>query len=282
MEAEGIICDAFLANHPAEAARTIERHALPEIAAFLADVDPDQLGPVVAAMDPAVAAAALAEVAEERAARIVEALPPPAASILLRLHVPALRERLLGRMAPPAARRIRTRLRYPPGTAGALLDPVFVTAAQEQTVAETLPGLRLARLSGQAYLFVTAADGVLSGVVGFGELLTAPAEAKVGAIARREVTAIRGSDERAAIVASPAWAEVLTPPVVDSAGRLVGILHNDALRELTAEAAAPADGAAAALEFGELAWSAGMVAVEAAMDVFGGIPQHAPGAGADG
>lgn len=282
MEAESIICDAFLANHPAEAARAIERHSLPEIAAFLADAAPGQLGPVVAAMDPAVAAAALAELAEDRAARIVEALPPPAASVLLRLHVPALRERILGRMAPSAASRVRTRLRYPPGTAGALVDPVFVTASQEQTVAETLASLRQARLSGQAYLFVTSADGVLTGIVGFGELLTAPAVARIGAMARREFTAIRASAERTTIVAHPAWAELLTPPVVDGAGRLVGIMRYDTVRELAAEAAMPVGGAtAAALEFGELAWSAGIAAVATLTDALSAGPRQSSAARTD-
>ena len=275
MEAESIICDAFLSNHPTEAARAIERHSLPEIAAFLADAAPAQLGPVVAVMDPTVAAAALAEVAEDRAAGIVEALPPPAASVLLRLHAPALRERILGRMAPSAASRVRTRLRYPPGTAGALLDPVFVTAPPEQTVAETLTSLSQTRVSGQSYLFVTGADGVLTGMIGFGELLTAPIEARIGAMARLEFTPIRASAERATIVAHPAWAELLTPPVVDSSGRLVGIMRYDTVRELAAEESMPAGGAtAAALELGELAWSAGIATVGALMDAFSAVPRQ--------
>ena len=275
MEAEGIISDAFLSNHPTEAARAIERHSLPEIAGFLADAAPAQLGPVVAAMDPAVAAAALAEVAEDRAAQMMEELPPPAASVLLRLHVPALRERILGRMAPSAASRVRTRLRYPPGTAGALLDPIFLTAAQDQTVAETLTRLRQVRLSDQAYLFVTAADGVLIGIVGFGELLTAATDARMGAMARREFTAIRASAERTTIVTHPAWGDLLTPPVVDSAGRLVGIMRYDTVRELAAEAAMPVDGAtAAALEVGELAWSTGIATVGALMDAFSAVPRQ--------
>lgn len=282
MEVEGIIADAFLANHPAEAARAIEHHSVPQVADYLSGSVPEHLGAVVAAMDPGVAAAALADIDRELAARIVEQLQPAAASVLLSRFPPDLRQQVLDRMSPGAAGRARIRLQYPPRTAGALLDPECITAAPEQTVAETQQRLHRARLGGQPYLFVTGADGVLLGIVEFGALLTSAPGASLGVIARREFTAIPANAERATILAHPAWTDLLTPPVVDGAGRLIGIMRYETVRQLGGYAARPAAAAAVALDLGELAWSAGITAVGELMDVLGQTPRRSPEATAGG
>lgn len=278
MEFEAVIADAFLANHPAEAARAIERHSVPQVADYLCGSAPERVGPLVAAMDPGVAAAALAEVGGELAAPIVEELQPAAASVLLRRFSPELRQQVLDRMSPGAAGRVRIRLQYPPGTAGALLDPECMTAAPEQSVAETQRRLRQARLSGQPYLFVTGADGVLLGIVEIGALLTSAPEAPLGAIARREFTAIPANAERAAILSHPAWTDLLTPPVVDGVGRLIGIMRYETVRQLGGHAPRPAAAAAVALDLGELAWSAGIAVVGELMDALGETRRRSPDA----
>ena len=266
MDLDGILCDAFLVGHPAEAARAIERCSLPAVAAFLSDCAPESLGPVVAAMDPAAAAAAMAEVDEGHGARIVHALPQASAGILLRRLTGDLRERLLERMPPRVAARIRARLRYPPGTAGDLLDPLVLTAPPELTVAETLDRLRRTGARGHSHVFVTDADGVLVGACGLGELLTAASDAPLGGLARGTPPVIQATAEGEAVRTHPAWSALLTPPVVDRAGRLLGVMRHERILGTPTDERPPAGAAAAALEVAALAWSAGIAAVGALVD----------------
>lgn len=275
MKVDRLLADAFLASHPAEAAREIDRHPLPAIGAFLSDCSPGELAHVVASMDPAVAAAALGAIDADHATGIVAALPPAAASVLLRRAASDLRDQILGRLPPRAAERIRARLQYPAGTAGALLDPGVLTATQDLTVADALQRLRRADVRAHAYLFIVDGDGVLVGVIGLGELLNAARDARLGAIARREFEAMKATTGRLAILTHPAWRDLHTPPVVDGSGRLLGVMRHATARTIAAEASRP-DGtsvAAAALELGELAWLAGMAASGELADAFSAPPR---------
>ena len=231
MEVDRILADAFLAGHPAEAAREIECHPL----------------------------------------------PAAAASVVLRRVNADLRGLILERMQPGPAARIRMRLQYPAGTAGALLDPAVLTAPPDLTVADALQRLGRADLRAHSYLFVVDADGVLAGVIGLGELLNAARDARVGAIARREFEVMHASAGRDAILTHPAWRDLQTPPVVDASGHVLGVMRYAMVRTLAAESSQPLGTtvAAAVLEFGELAWEAGS---DVAGELAGASAAHA-GAG---
>ena len=262
METGLLLSEAFLANHPTEAARTVEGRPVPEIAAFVSECAPERLARVVASMDPTVAAAALGEVDAGVAASLVEALPAGAASVLLRRLAADARGAILGRLSPRAGARIRTLLRHPTGSAGALLDPAVLTAPPDLTVRETLHRVRVAGAHVHHYLFVVDRRGSLLGVVSLRELLAAGPGALLGAVAHRTVATLPATADRDAILAHPSWNDLHALPVVDAGGRFLGIVRHETLRRLESEAPAKPLGTAAvagALDFGELAWTGGAV-----------------------
>lgn len=260
MEADRLISAAFLANHPAEAASFLEARPLPAVAAFLAACDPDDLAPVLAAMDPTLAAAVLGEVDVGVAAEFVEALPRDVASVLLRRVAPAGKGAILDRLPPRIAGRVRELLRYPPGSAGSLLDPAVLTMPPDLTVQEVLLRVRDAHVHVHCYLFVVERRGSLLGVLTLRELISAAPDALVGAVAHTSVATLPATADRDAIVAHPAWDDLHAVPVVDDGGRLLGILRHETLRRLEHEGHnKPRTRAAAevALDFGEIAWTTG-------------------------
>ena len=264
METDRVLSEAFVAQHPAEAARAMEGHSVGEVAAFLSESVPEHVAPVVAAMDPTLAAAALGEIEDGVAAPVVEALPAAAAGRLLRRLPPKVRGAIVERMTPRNRRRMESSLRYPPGSAGALLDPAVLTVAPDLTVDTALARVRGADSGVHYYLFVVDRHGMLAGVVSLHELLAAPADALVGAIARRAVATLAATADRAAIVAHPSWQELHTLPVVDAAGRFLGRVRPETLRRLESEESATPLGTAAtagALDFGELAWTLGAAVI---------------------
>ena len=281
MEADRILSEAFLANHPTDAAGVIERRPAADVAAFLSEGVPDRLAPVLAALDASFAAAVLSRVDPDAAGRLVEALLPDAASRLLRRQAPEVRDAILERLSPRARDRIQALLRYPAGSAGTLLDPTALSATSDLTVEAALERLRQVGRHLPYYLFVVDRRSVLIGVIGVGDLLAAAPDARLSALARRTVAALPATAGRAAIIAHPAARELHALPVVDTEGRLLGAVRQETLRHLEAEeAGAPLETVvgAAAVEVGELAWTVAAAVLDDFTAALDG-PSPLPGAG---
>ena len=155
-------------------------------------------------------------------------------------------------------------LRYPRGSAGALLDPAVLTVAPDQTVATALGRVRRADSGVHYYLFVVDRRGMLAGVVSPRDLLAAPPDAPVGAIAQQAVATLPATADREAIVAHPSWQELHALPVVDAGGRFLGLVRPETLRTLESEESATPLGTAVtsgALDFGELTWTVGAAVI---------------------
>lgn len=267
------LTDAFFRHHPAEAARALEVATPVEIAAMVADMDSARVAPVVAAMDPTVAAAVLHAMDPPVATRLVTALPPRTASVLLRRTGPTTRAVLLQQLPARTASRFEVLLRYPAGSAGALLDAAVETAPPDVTVQATLERLHRATGTVDSNLYVIDRRGLLLGVVTLGALISAPPEALLGAIATRQIATLPATAGHAAIVTHPAWRTVQALPVVDRTGRFLGIVRHETRYALESGAAGRAlDPAVAglALEIGELAWSEGVAFVG---DLIGALSQ---------
>jgi magnesium transporter len=115
---------------------------------------------------------------------------------------------------------------YPVHTVGRQMDKPLAVFAPETTVREATERLReLVRRARLHLAFVTQADGRLLGVFAFRELLFAPPDAPVSSLMNLDVATLRPEmnllEATKAIVAKhhPAY------PVVDSAGRLVGMIR---------------------------------------------------------
>ena len=280
METDRLVSEAYLEHHPTEAARTVEALPAAAITAFLSECAPDRVAPVVTAMDPTLAARALDEMDAEIAAPLVEALPAHAASVLLRRLPPAVRDSIVGRLSPRAGARLRRLLRYAAGSAGALLDPAVLTLPPDLTIREALQRVRDADAHVHYYLFVVDRRGSLLGVVSLRELLGAASDVLIGAMAHRTVATLPATADREVIVAHPSWSDLHALPVVDAAGRFLGIVRHETLRQLESEAPGTPLGSAtvaAALDLGEVAWSAGAALLGEVLASVGTPPRNARG-----
>ncbi len=283
MEADRRLTDAFFDHHPTEAARALEAAAPIEIGELLSEVDGARAAPVVAAMDPAVAATVLGALDPPVAARFVEALPVRTAGVLLRRAAPATRSAILEQLPSRAASRLGVLLQYADGSAGALLDPSVQTAPPDVTARAMLDRLRTTGETVHFYLYVVDRRGLLIGVLTLRELIGAPPDALLGAIAKRRIATLPATAGHAAIATHPAWRDVRALPVVDREGRFLGIVRYATVHEL--EAAASAHGlepaaAGIALDVGELAWTEGAALVGDLIDALSDASRRARPSGA--
>jgi magnesium transporter len=230
-----LLSDAFLAAHPEEAAAVIEELDVSEAAAFLAEATPSAAARAFERMVATYAGECLARVARDRAVDILNETDLYAAVSILRAMDGSVRQELVEAVETDTAAALRSLLRYPEGTAGAVMDPRIKAMPSDITVGEALARLRSAPGRVLDYIYVVDRDGVLTGVLNMRELMSAPVAQPLIAAAYRRISRFSAHATRETIVSHPRWRDVHALPVTDDAGRLLGAVRYGTFRRLEEE-----------------------------------------------
>lgn len=247
----------FVRTHPADAAAVLGRLPAREAGGLLEGLPSPIAALGLQGMGSLIGAECLTTMSDQAAAAILgELRPAGAAGMLLRLATPE-RQRLLSLMPPETAESLRRRLRYPEGTAGALAEPRVLSFPEQITAGEALSRLQRSSRYARYYVYVVDREEQLLGVLSLRQLMLAPPEKLLGAVMEPQVARLSASAKRAAILAHPAWRRVNALPVVDSAGRIVGVLEHETLRRLEREESGrqgPVQATSFGLAFCDLYW----------------------------
>lgn len=255
MSLETQIAESFALARPSDAARALETLSVDDIGGVLGQSELDAAVVLVGSITPLVSSRCLLHLEPARAGAIVERLPLGRASILLRLLTIDERTAVLSHVAENTRRPLEKTLRFPEGTAGALMEPRVASFPETLTVAETLRRARQPDTPIRYYVFVVDDENVLTGVSSVDELVSARDDTALRSIMTRPVEMLLARAGRDAIIKHPGWQRFPILPVVDEAGRLVGVLRYETFRELS-ELPAPDDASPVdvALALGELFW----------------------------
>lgn len=237
-------------------------HDLDRLESWLAGATPHQIADELARLDDEDVAIPFRLLPRDRALEVFEALDPPQQQAVLeglrddrfREVVEAMdpddRARLVGELPAKVAHRVLAGLSdkerrltaellgYPPESAGRVMSPEYVALRESMSVGEALDLVR--RQGGDAEtiytLPVTDDHRCLAGIVSLRQLITTPDDARICDIMTTEVLTAHVADDQEAAARLVQEADLLALPVVDSEGRLVGILtFDDAMEILEAE-----------------------------------------------
>lgn len=234
----------------------LERLPAKEQARLIADV-PVGTRRVIEHMAPAISAKCLTSMNAGDAARVTKELSLDYRFAVLRCMQESDRERLFEALGAAEAEPLRTLLRYPDDTAGALMDPYVPTFPDDITVGEAL---RRAKASGQGllyYLYVTDREQTLVGVATLRELMHARASDALSSVMRREVARLPATTRSDDIVKNPHWQDFHALPVVDEQGHFLGVIRHETLRRVEHEVVQNSQEGGAIdtlLALGELYW----------------------------
>jgi magnesium transporter len=250
MTLEQRLAHAFLDEHPSEAAQALERITSERRAAVLRAAPAESaraLGHIVSSA----AAESLALLTDAEAALVLDALPLATAIVLLR-RMPEAAERLVRGLPKEKQEWLRRALRYPDGTAGAVMDPAVLVLPDDISVAEAR--VRLRRQASQLlyYLFVVDRSGRLVGVLDIPELMRARTRSPIRAVMHERVEHLPAWTPATAVRVHPGWRRFHAMPVTDEEGRLVGAIRYQTLRRLEQEADGGEDGRQTAVTVGAL------------------------------
>ncbi len=234
-----------------EAAELLEDLWPADLAEVIEELDEDEQKLLVEHLDPRVSADVLEELDEEEAADLAEDLsdetltaildemePDEAADLLLDLK-PERRRRLLAELEDPDE--VRPLLIHPDESAGGLMTTEFLALRQRMTVREALDAVRnlapTADPDNIFYLYVVDKHGRLVGMVTLYDLIRARPDAVLRDIMDRDVISVRADVDREEAARILARYDLLSLPVVDEFGRLIGIITSDDVIDVVEEEA---------------------------------------------
>lgn len=236
MRADLSVATRFVEDHPEEAARVLEQLSFADAAALLAELNAEQGARVVARLSAALAVDCLRSLPDRMAAAVLDELPVDVGARILMRAGGETRESWLAALTPERAAFLRRKLRYPPGTAGALVDPLVLALPEDLSVAEAQKQLRRSAERAYYYLYVVDRDQRLVGALDIRELMLAEPKDTLGAVMHRDIQRVPAHADLAGVMAHPAWRDLEALPVVDAGGVFFGIIRHRMLRQIAGPA----------------------------------------------
>jgi magnesium transporter len=215
--------------HPADLASIIDQLAPRDRAGVLASLDNEAVADAMEEMEPDTQVEVLEDLTPERAADILEEMSPDDAADLVADLSDDARDEILALMESDEKAEVQELLSYPEDTAGGIMTTEFVAVPATLTAGQTIDRLRELEPDAETiyYVYVVDDDGRLVGVLSLRDLIVAQPDTPISEVMIREPVAVgvlADEDEVAEVVAHY---NLLAVPVVDDAGRLVGIVTVD-------------------------------------------------------
>ena len=148
-------------------------------------------------------------------------------------------EALLPALAQAEREDIRRLAAYEDGTAGAIMTSDYAVLSPDLSARQALDTLRREAPDKETIYraYVVDADRKLLGSVRLQDLILAPFNKQIEAIMERDTRAVRVDEDQESVARKIARYDVVALPVIDTDGRIVGIVtHDDALDVITEEA----------------------------------------------
>jgi magnesium transporter len=240
MNVEQRLALAFLESHPTHGAAVLERMPPGQRDDVIRQVPAEAAAAAMREMVAAAAADSLSHLAPAEAGGILDALELETAAALLRRLSSESAGRLVGTLRAERQEAIRRVLRYPDGTAGAVMDPSVPALPDDLSIAEARLRLRRAAPGLLYYLYVVDRSQHLVGVLDIPDLMRARAKEAVRSVMRSPVESMSAWLPAAGVRTHPGWRRFHAMPVVDDTDRLVGAVRYQTLRRLEQEAEAAA------------------------------------------
>lgn len=173
----------------------------------------------------------------EEAADILEELDSDEAAAILTEDVPERQHEILAAMDPADAADVRELLRYPPQSAGRLINDQFVAMQAGANVGQAMAQVRKVALNAAviAYLYVLDSDGRLAGTVSLRRLLVAEPSAVLGDMMRTQLITVTPDTDQEEVARLVSRYDLAAVPVVTPERQLLGVVTVDDVIDVLVE-----------------------------------------------
>jgi len=227
----------FLQRFPGQAAAELEPAGDEEAIAYLTELPPAAGAAVLDALTPVTAERVLARLDPAVGGSLLEALEPARAAALLARLDPEARAAHLAGIDPRLADEISNLTKYPPETAGSLMDAGVMAFHPEMKVSAVLERLRLLPQKKAVELFLVDQKGALVGAVPLQSLVLAAPDQQMRELTGPAPIAVQAMSSREQVVEALAAERMAGVVVVDVENHLLGVIRRDALIQAALEEA---------------------------------------------
>lgn len=246
---------AAVASKDVGRARDLAHRMLEEDAlALLEDLTPTELGRLFAflgdetlamllsRLDNRDAAGILIRMSAAQAADILEQIDPDDATDIfaeVENTDPTAAGTIMIEMDPDEAAEIRDLMAYGADTAGGIMTPAFVAVFPELRADETVTALRKVAAEAETinYVYVVDREEKLLGVLSLHSLVLSRPETPVGDLMAKNTWSIEVDEDQEVAARIMTERDLLSLPVVDHDGRLLGIITHDDISDIIEEEA---------------------------------------------
>lgn len=219
------------ADEMAECLMALETNELERLVLLLGD---ERLADVVEELETRDAARLLRRLNTADAADVLEEMAPDDATDVIEEFDLAEAQAIFVEMDAEEAEELRRLLGYPPDSAAGVMTPAFVAVRPELTADQALQAIRQLALIAETiyYVYVTDPDQKLLGVLSLRDLVVTRPDTLVRDLMLRDVSRVAATadQEEAALMLTERG--LLALPVVDAAGRILGIITADDVAEI--------------------------------------------------
>jgi Mg/Co/Ni transporter MgtE len=229
-----ITYDRLAKLHPADIAQILEELSRDEQRSLIESLDEETAAQVLAEIPTHLQAVLLESFSPEKAADIVEEMPPDEAADVLQQLSPEHSAELLADMEKEEAQEVRELLGFEENTAGALMTTEYIMVGEEAEVAGAIEALRNFEgpIESVHAIYLVNPAGVLTGVVPVGRILLADAATPLKSLSDKELISAHAYDNDRVVVDLFQKYNLVSLPVVDDSGHLLGVVTADDVLDL--------------------------------------------------
>ena len=219
----------YLQLYSAEASHTLEGLAPEEVWKLIEREPASQVARLLGHLNPDVAVRVMSLMDEAALRAVVPAMEPVAAASLTTRMGEDARKNLLRVLPTRSAKELRQIMKYPPDSAGSLMDPRFTVFRPTETVEDALSRIRSHPGRRILDLFLIDDEGGLAGAIPLKDAAVASPADLLGGLAASQPTSVQATAPRNEVVELLETRKLASLPVVDYHGKLLGVIRHDAL-----------------------------------------------------
>jgi len=238
-----VLSGQFIAKYPNSAARRLETLPTEDVAEILGELSLSVPLPVWRSLAPGRTDILLPLMSDDKAKALLEKLDSGHAAALLSRLKNDEQKRYLKLLKRSVAKELKMLLRYPPDTAGSMMDVRVMAFRSSATVQEVLDQLRTSKQRRSHQLKLIDENNRLTGIVDVTDLINAESDQTVGSLATPVRAAMQAMDPREDVVAKLEEYKLEEVPVVNLEGEFIGVIRHSALLDALKESTVDSIGA---------------------------------------
>ena len=220
---------ALITLHPADQAEAYADLPPDDQAEMLPRLDAEETADLFEHLEDDDVAQAVSQLSSDRLADVLDEMQPDDAADVLGDLSPEHAATVIAQMGAEQAEDVVPLLAYEDDTAGGLMTPDYPYLHPQMTCQAAIDLLRAIHLNGDTpyYLYVLDGNDRLIGNVGLRDLIVASPNAPIESITKKDIITVPSGTDQEEVARLFQRYGLLTLPVVDAEGKLVGIINHD-------------------------------------------------------